>query len=304
MKIFMTGGTGFVGSFLSRELVHRGHEVTILTRRTTPTAPAHPRIAYVTGDPTAAGDWMTKVPGHDWVINLAGASIFSYWTEKKKKEIYDSRILSTRHLVRAIAQGEGRTVLCSTSAPGYYGDRGEELLTEGSSPGDDFLSQVARDWETEALKAQDLGLRVVITRFGIVLGQGGGILAQLTPLFKAFLGGPVGSGEQWFSWIHQMDQARAYLFLFEHPEISGPVNFCAPNPVRHRELAQALGRALGRPSFMKAPAFLMRLVMGELAQAALSSQRMIPQKLLDAGFDFLFPTIDLALTNLLRGEKG
>jgi len=172
MKIFMTGGTGFVGSFLSRELVHRGHEVTILTRRTTPTAPAHPRIAYVTGDPTAAGDWMTKVPGHDWVINLAGASIFSYWTEKKKKEIYDSRILSTRHLVRAIAQGEGRTVLCSTSAPGYYGDRGEELLTEGSSPGDDFLSQVARDWETEALKAQDLGLRVVITRFGIVLGQG------------------------------------------------------------------------------------------------------------------------------------
>ncbi len=300
MKIFMTGGTGFVGSFLSRELALQGHDLTILTRRKSPPAPVHTRISYLTGDPTIEGDWMAQVPGHDWLINLAGASIFGYWTEKKKKEIYDSRILTTRHLVKAITDGDGRQVLCSTSAPGYYGPRGEETLTEDSPPGDDFLGKVAKDWEDEALKAQEQGIRVVITRFGIVLGKGGGILAQLVPLFKAFVGGPVGSGNQWFSWIHQMDQVRAYLFLFDHPELSGPVNFTAPNPVRNRELAKALGRALNRPSFLTAPAFMMRLVMGELAEVVLTGQKMIPKKLIDAGFKFLFPTIDLALTHLLR----
>jgi uncharacterized protein (TIGR01777 family) len=300
MKIFMTGGTGFVGSFLSRELAQKDHDVTILTRQKDPPAPVHARIGYVTGDPTAAGDWMAQVPGHDWIINLAGASIFGYWTEKKKKEIYDSRILTTRNLVKAITDGDGLQVLCSTSAPGYYGARGEETLTEDSPPGDDFLGKVAKDWEDEALKAQKLGIRVVITRFGIVLGKDGGILGQLVPLFKAFVGGPVGSGQQWFSWIHQMDQVLAYLFLFDHPEISGPVNFTAPNPVRNWDLAKALGRALGRPSFLPAPAFMMRLVMGEMAEIVLTGQKIIPKKLLDAGFEFLFPTIDVALTHLLR----
>jgi uncharacterized protein (TIGR01777 family) len=304
MKIFMTGGTGFVGSFLSRELALHGHDITILTRGKTPPPPVHTRIAYVTGDPTIEGDWMAQVPGHDWLINLAGASIFGYWTEKKKKEIYNSRIFTTRNLVKAITDGDGRQVLCSTSAPGYYGARGEETLTEDSPPGDDFLGKVAKDWEDEALKAQQQGIRVVITRFGIVLGKDGGILAQLAPLFKAFVGGPVGDGSQWFSWIHQMDQVRAYLFLFDHPDISGPVNFTSPNPVRNRELAKALGRALGRPSFMPAPAFMMRLVMGEMAEVVLTGQKIIPKKLTDAGFQFLFPTIDLALTHLLReGES-
>jgi uncharacterized protein len=304
MKIFMTGGTGFVGNFLSRELALAGHEVTILSRREKPPAPEHGRIAYLRGDPTVAGDWMAQVASHDWVINLAGASIFGYWTKKKKQEIYDSRILTTRNLVLAMAQGDRHPVLCSTSAPGYYGDRGEETLTEDSPSGDDFLGKVARDWEEEAIKARELGIRVVITRFGIVLGQGGGILAQLVPLFKAFIGGPVGSGEQWFSWIHRMDQVRAYQFLFEQPELSGPVNFTAPNPVRNRDLAQALGRVLHRPSFMRAPAFMMRLVMGEMAEVALTSQKIIPKKLLDAGYTFLFPTIDQALADLLGEGKG
>jgi uncharacterized protein len=304
MKIFMTGGTGFVGSFLSRQMAIQDHDITILTRREKPPAPEHSRIAYLSGDPTVEGDWMAKVAEHDWVINLAGASIFAYWTKKKKREIYDSRILTTRNLVRAIAQGDRHTVLCSTSAPGYYGDRGEETLTEDSPPGDNFLGEVARDWEDEALKAAELGIRVVITRFGIVLGKGGGILGQLVPLFKAFLGGPVGSGEQWFSWIHRMDQVRAYQFLFDHPGLSGPVNFTAPNPVRNRDLAKALGRALHRPSFMRAPAFMMRLVMREMAEVALTGQKIIPKKLLDAGFTFLFPTIDQALTDLLREGGG
>lgn len=304
MNIFMTGGTGFVGSFLSRELAGQGHEVTILTRQASPPAAAHPNIRYVTGDPTSEGDWMARVPGHDWIINLAGASIFGYWTEKKKKAIYESRIFTTRNLVRAITDGDGLQVLCSTSAPGYYGDRGEETLTEDSPPGDDFLGKVAKDWEDEAMKAQELGIRVVITRFGIVLGKGGGILGQLAPLFKAFVGGPVGSGKQWLSWIHQMDQVRAYHFLFDHPEISGPVNFTAPNPVRNWDFAKALGRALGRPSFMPAPAFMMRLVMGEMAEVVLTGQKIIPRKLLDAGFEFQFPTIEAALTNLFGSGEG
>jgi uncharacterized protein (TIGR01777 family) len=299
MKIFITGCTGFVGSFLSKELALNGHDITILTRREKPPEPGHARISYLTGDPTKEGDWMAPVSEHDWVINLAGASIFGYWTEKKKKVIYDSRILTTRHLVQAITQGDRHTVLCSTSAPGYYGARGEETLTEDSPPGDDFLGKVAKDWENEAFKAQEQGIRVVITRFGIVLGKGGGILAQLVPLFKAFMGGPTGDGSQWFSWIHRTDQVRAYMFLFANPELSGPVNLCAPNPVRNWDLAKALGRALHRPSFMRAPAFMLRLAMGELAEVILTGQKMIPQKLLDAGFQFRFPTIDAALADLL-----
>jgi hypothetical protein len=301
MKVFVTGGTGFVGTFLCRELALKGFDVTILTRKKAPPSSSHSRIGYVSGDPTIAGPWMDAVREHDWVINLAGASIFSYWTEKKKKEIHDSRVFTTRNLVEAMARGDRVQLFCSTSAQGYYGDRGDEELTEASPPGADFLAGVAQEWEGEALKAQDLGVRTVITRFGVVLGRGGGILEKLTPLFKAFAGGPVGSGRQWFSWIHQMDQVAAYLFVLDHPELSGPVNFTAPNPVRNRDLARALGRALHRPAFVPAPAFMMRLVMGELADVVVTGQRVLPAKLTAAGMQFLFPTIDQALAHLLGG---
>jgi len=303
MKVFITGGTGFVGAFLSRELALKGFDVTILTRKKTPPASIHTRIGYVTGNPTVAGPWMEAVGGHDWVINLAGASIFSYWTESKKKEIHDSRILSTKNLVAAMARGDQVKFFCSTSAPGFFGDRGEAVLTEDSLPGQDFLAQVAQEWEAEALKAQDLGLRVAITRFGVVLGLGGGILKQLEPLFRYFVGGPVGSGTQWFSWIHQIDLVGAYLFLLDHPELTGPVNFTAPNPVRNHEFARALGRAMHRPAFLPAPRFMIKLVMGEMADVALTSQRVLPARLTAAGFPFRFPTIYQALEHLL-GEEG
>ena len=288
-----------MGSFLSLELARQGHEITILTRRKQPPAPMHTRISYLVGDPTQEGPWMWAVPEHDWIINLAGASIFARWNENAKKIIHDSRTLTTRNLVAALAPGDRRQLFCSTSAPGYYGPRGEETLTEDSPPGDDFLAGVARDWEAEALKAQELGIRVVITRFGIVLGRDGGILGQLAPLFKYFAGGPAGDGSQWFSWVHQMDLARAFLFLSDQPELSGPVNFTAPNPVRNRDLARALGRVLHRPAWLAAPAFMLRLILGELAEAILTGQKMVPQKLVAAGFKFLFPTIDLALSHLL-----
>ncbi len=302
MNIFMTGGTGFVGAFLSQELALKGHDITILTRKERHPAPRHSRIRFLTGDPKQEGAWMAQVPEHDWIINLAGASISTKWTDEAKRILYDSRVLTTKNLVAALAAGDRRQLFCSTSAPGYYGPRGEEELTEESPPGQDFLAKLAQDWEAEALKAQDLGIRTVVTRFGIVLGQGGGMLEQLVPLFRRFVGGPVGSGEQWLSWIHQQDQVRAFLFLPEHPELVGPVNFTSPNPVRNREFAKALGRALNRPAFIPTPAFLLRMVLGEFAEVILTGQKVLPQKLLAAGFQFLYPTIDQALTHLLKGE--
>jgi uncharacterized protein len=299
MKIFMSGGTGFVGTYLSRELVKQGHEVTILTRRAQPPTPAASGLSYLTGDPTQEGPWMGAVPEHDWIINLAGASISQRWTSAYKQEIYDSRIRTTRNLVIALAEGDRRQLLCSTSAVGYYGPRGDEILTEDSPQDAYFLSGLAEDWEAEALKGRELGLRVVITRFGIVLGREGGALGQMATMFRRFLGGPLGAGTQWFSWIHQADHARAFSFIQAHPEIQGPVNLTAPQPVRNRELTAALGRVLHRPALLPAPEFMVRLVLGEFAEALLTGQRVVPQKLLDAGFQFDFPTIEEALKDLL-----
>jgi uncharacterized protein (TIGR01777 family) len=301
VKVFITGGTGFVGTYLSRELLKEGHTVTILTRRAQP-PPAPEGISYLRGDPTQNGPWMGAVPEHDWIINLAGASIFTRWSEAHKKEIFESRVFTTRNLVTALAAGDRRQLFCSTSAVGYYGPRGEEDLTEDSPQDDGFLGELARNWETAALQAQDLGIRVVITRFGIVLGRDGGALGQMVPTFKKFLGGILGSGMQWFSWIHQQDHAQAYLFIQEHPEISGPVNFTAPNPVRNRDLTKALGQALHRPTWVAPPEFMLRLMLGEFAETLLTGQKVFPQRLLEAGFKFNFPTIEAALENLLGGK--
>jgi uncharacterized protein (TIGR01777 family) len=302
MKVFMTGGTGFVGTYLSRELAQAGHAITILSRRTQPPAPVPTGISYLTGDPNQEGPWMAAVPEHDWIINLAGASIFTRWSKAHKKEIFESRVRTTRNLVAALAAGDRRQLFCSTSAVGYYGSRGEEELTEDSPPDGGFLGELAKAWEAEALKAQDLGVRVVITRFGIVLGKDGGALGQMVPMFRKFVGGPIGSGAQWFSWIHQADHARAFQFIQANPNLSGPVNLTAPHPVRNRDLARALGRALHRPSFMSAPEFMLRLVLGEFAETLLTGQKVLPKRLLDAGFTFNFPIIEAALTDLMGHE--
>jgi uncharacterized protein (TIGR01777 family) len=299
MQVFITGGTGFVGSYLSRELAQVGHTITILTRREHPAIPGQPGLSFLTGDPNQEGPWMASVPEHDWIINLAGASIFTRWDEAHKKEIMESRVRTTRNLVTALAAGDRRQLFCSTSAIGYYGPRGEEELTEDSPPDSGFLGEVARNWEGEALQAQNLGIRVVITRFGIVLGKDGGALGQMVPMFRKFLGGPLGSGLQWFSWMHQQDQARAFQLIQEHPEITGPVNFTAPNPVRNRDLTRALGQVLHRPAFVTAPEFMIRLIMGEFGDTLLTGQKVFPQRLLDAGFKFNFPTIEAALSDLL-----
>jgi uncharacterized protein (TIGR01777 family) len=300
MKILITGGTGFVGTQLTNRLLREGHEVTILTR-----SPKTPKgtafgIFYLQGDPTQKGPWQDSIKNHDAIINLAGASIFSKWTDAYKKLIRDSRMTTTRNLVEGIpAHSERKITLFSTSAVGYYGFHGDEQLTEEAPPGDDFLARLAIEWEGEALKAQDRGARVVITRFGIVLGEKGGALGQMIPLFKKFIGGPIGNGRQWFSWIHIKDLAEAFVFLTKHPEISGPVNLCSPNPLRNKDLAKALGKALHRPSFMPAPGFMIKLVLGEFGSVILEGQKVIPKKLLDSGFTFQYPDIDKALQSLM-----
>jgi len=301
MKVFMTGGTGFVGTYLSRELAQAGHTITILTRRERPPSP-NPAISFMVGNPTQEGPWMAAVPEHDWIINLAGASIFGRWSEPLKKEIMESRVRTTRNLVTALAEGDLNQLFCSTSAVGYYGPRGEEELTEDSEPDAGYLGEVARTWEAEALQAQGLGIRTVITRFGIVMGKDGGALSQMARTFNMYLGGPLGSGEQWFSWIHQQDHARAYFFIQEHPEITGPVNFTAPHPVRNLELTRALGEVLNRPTFFKAPEFMIRLALGEFGDTLLTGQKVFPKRLQDAGFEFNFPDIDAALKDLLGGR--
>ena len=303
MKFFLTGGTGFVGTYLAKHLRQQGHELTILSRRANPGSDPHNRS--VQGDPTVPGPWQQHVAEHDVIINLAGASIFVRWTPENKKIIRDSRVLTTQNLVAALAAAPERQtkILLSTSAIGYYGDRGDEELTEDSPPGNDFLARVAQEWEAAALAAQDLGVRTVITRFGIVLGRGGGMLASMVPLFKSFVGGPVGSGRQWLSWIDQSDQLRAFLFVLEHPDLSGVINFCSPNPVRNAEFAEALGRVLNRPSFLATPAFLVKMALGEFAPVILGGQKVLPKKLLAAGFTFAYPTIAAALQHQLA-EQG
>jgi uncharacterized protein (TIGR01777 family) len=219
----------------------------------------------------------------------------------KKQLIRDSRVLGTKNLVNALAQLSSRPkVLISASAIGYYGDRGEETLTEDAAPGSDFLAQVCRDWENEALKAESLGMRVVRLRIGLVLGRGGGTLQALLPLFRVGLGGPLGSGRQWWSWIHRDDLCRLIVQILANESISGPVNATAPQPVRQKEFAQVLGRVLRRPAFLPTPAFALKIALGEFADGILASQRALPRRAQEMGYRFQFEELEGALREILQ----
>jgi hypothetical protein len=305
MRVLVTGGTGFLGTYLTARLIQDGNEVTVLTRSAKGSKTPSPGIFYLQGDPTQKGAWQESIRNHDAIINLAGASIFSRWTEAQKKLIVESRMATTRNLVEGIPAGSVKKIsLLSASAVGYYGFHGDEELAEESPPGDDFLARLADEWETQAFRAKEKGARVVVTRFGIVLGEKGGALGQMIPLFKKFIGGPMGSGRQWFSWIHIKDLAEAFVFLMKHPEISGPVNLCAPGPVRNKELAKALGKALHRPSLIQAPGFMIKLALGEFGSVILEGQRVVPRRLLDGGFVFRYPEINEALRSLDMSSRG
>lgn len=299
MKIFITGGLGFVGTQLSTHLLKKDHEVTVVDFSPSPKPYTPKDVKYISADTTIPGSWQEEIVKHDAVINLAGASIFQRWNAKTKKAIYNSRISTTRNVVDAI-KGQKPLTLCSTSAVGYYGFKGDQELVEEDSPGDDFLASLCLDWEREAIRALDKGVRVTITRFGIVLGKTGGALGQMISAFKKYVGGPLGNGNQWFSWIHMEDLLHAFLFILDNHDIQGPVNLCSPNPVRNKELAKALGKVLSRPSFIKTPSFLIRLILGEFGSVILEGQRVIPAKLLAKNFIFTYPDIHLAIEEVIN----
>ena len=301
MKIFITGGTGFVGRSLMERLLQDGHEITILTRSLKNARPLPGGASYEEGDPTQEGRWQERLAEHEAVINLAGASIFRRWTDSAKQVIRESRILTTKNIVQALERRKGKpTHLLSTSAIGFYGFQEDLELDENSPAGKGFLSDLAREWESEALAAEGSGARVLLTRFGVVLAEGGGALEKMIPLFRYWLGSPLGSGKQWFSWIHRQDLAEIFAFLLKRPEISGPVNCTAPGPVRNRDMTKILGEVMKKPTFMPAvPGFVLSAVLGEFGSMLLKGQKVLPGKLLEAGFSFTFPDLREALKDLL-----
>lgn len=300
MKIFIAGGLGFIGGNLVNFLLHRGHQVIAVGTRSNPHAIDHHNFTYISADMSVKGDWQGELKDIDAAINLAGRTIFKPWTKRYKKEIHDSRILSTRNLIDSIQKNKN-VILCNASAVGYYGNREDEILEETASQGDDFLAKVAGDWESEALRGEEKGIRIVMTRFGIVLGRDGGAMKKMVPAFRYFAGGPMGNGRQWFPWIHMDDLLSAVMMVMENTHIKGPVNFCSPQPVRNQDLAKTLGRILHRPSFIPAPGFMIRLILGELGSSLLSSQQCIPRVLLKHGFIFKYPSIRDAFQNLVHG---
>jgi uncharacterized protein len=302
MNIFIVGGTGFVGSSLTREFADKGYRVTVLDRTIKSKKGFPSTVSFIEADSTIPGPWQDEAARNEIIINLVGASIFSRWNEKTKKAIRDSRIQTTNNIVDVISRGTQHKIrLYSTSAVGYYGFHGDEDLTEEAAPGSDFLASVARDWESAANHATSHGAKVIICRFGIVLGKRGGALQQMLPLYKYGLGSPLGSGKQWFSWVHEQDLVNIFLFLINHDEIVGPINCVSPQPVRNRDLTKAIGQVLRTPTLpFGVPGFVIRLVLGEFGNVLLKGQKVIPRRLATFNFPFQFRTINEGLIDLLK----
>jgi hypothetical protein len=302
MKIFVTGGTGFIGRHLTRRLSESGHEIFILSRSAVKVKESIPWAAMIEGDPVKPGGWQQRAGECEAAINLAGSSIFTLWTDAARKRILDSRVLTTRNLVDGFAVLGKKKILLNASAIGYYGSRvDDEILDEDSPPGAEFMSEVCVRWEDEAKRAVESGARVVLLRFGTVLGRAGGALSMMLSAFRYLLGSSMGSGRQWMPWIHLEDLCNIFLLLLNDGDMTGPVNCVAPNPVRNSEFARILAKTLGRPILLPAvPAFLLRTLLGEFANVVLRGQRVVPKRLMEAGFSFRFPTLQQALEDLIE----
>lgn len=305
MRIVITGGTGLIGSRLVPALIDQGYQVLVLARNTGKAkARLGTNVEIVKWDPSETDLDSNVLKDCHGVINLAGETINSRWTAARKERILDSRIKTTAGLVKAMEKMKQRPeVFINASAVGYYGPRNDERLSENASAGTDFLAAVCRKWEEEALKAKTMEVRVTILRLGVVLAPGDGALMQMLLPYRYFAGGPVGSGRQWFSWIHIEDLMKVIQYSLNNNTLEGPVNATAPQPVTNREFSRILGEVLHRPSWLPVPAFMMRLVFGEMADMLLNGQRVIPEKLLRSGFEFKYPDLRQALENLLGGTK-
>lgn len=299
MNLVITGASGFIGSTLADQLGDEGHALVLLSRAP-PAEKILPNKRWLTWKLGASGDWDKSIDGADGIIHLAGEPIAGKrWTSAQKEKLRNSRIETTGALVDAIRKARVKPkFLISSSAVGYYGPHGDETLTEETAPGNGFLAQLCLDWESEANKAKDFGVRVALLRTGIVLGRGKGALAKMVPPFKFFAGGSLGSGQQWFPWIHLSDAIGLIKFLIEDDQAKGPFNVTAPKPVTMSDCCKALGKALNRPSWAPVPAPLLSLMMGEMAEMLLTGQRAVPQAALGRGYQFKFPNALEALESL------
>jgi uncharacterized protein (TIGR01777 family) len=296
-KILLSGASGMLGSAIGAALSHRGASLLRLVR--------HPENGpdELRWDPAARKIDPGRLEGITAAVHLSGASVASKrWTAQYKREMTESRVQTTRLLAETLAKlKQPPQVLVKASAVGFYGDRGDEILDEDSAAGKGFFPELCAAWEAAAQPAEDAGIRVVQLRFGIVLGRDGGAMAQLAPLFRFGLGGRLGSGREWMSWVSEADAVRTALFALDHPDISGPVNVVAPQPSTNTDFTREMGRAVHRPAILPAPAFALRLVFGEMAdEALLASTRVVPKRLTQAGFVFNYPTLSEAFAAALQ----
>ncbi|MCC6128941.1 MAG: TIGR01777 family protein [Acidobacteria bacterium] len=293
MKVVLTGGSGFIGRALTAELLKKGHEVVIVSRN--PVAGARPGVTQ-----ESWGAVARALDGAGAIVNLAGEPVAQRWTKAVKDRIRTSRLGALGRLAEGVRSASRRpSVLVSASAIGYYGDRGDETLTEESPAGSGFLPATCVEWEAAAARFPELGVRTAVVRIGLVLGREGGALAKMLPVFRLGGGGPLGNGQQWMSWIHLEDLVRLLIFPLENQAVQGSLNGTSPAPVRNREFTVELARALSRPAFLPAPAFGLRLVLGEMASVLLESQKVLPERTTQLGFEFRFQTLGPALSDLV-----
>jgi uncharacterized protein len=303
IKIAVTGATGLIGQRLCKELIGKGHELTIFTGNIRKAGLLIKGAKeYIYWDYHKPEEWGKYIENKDAVIHLAGAGIADKrWTEDYKKTILESREISTKNLVKAIeSAGQKPGLFISSSAVGFYGNTGDEILTENSVNGSDFLSEVCRHWENPTKEVERLGIRKVSVRTGIALTNEGGALKKMLLPFKLFVGGHLGSGKQWFPWIHIEDLIRIYIYVLENNSINGAVNAASPCPLTAKEFAKNIGKAMHRPSFFPVPLLMLKLAIGEAAESVVASQRVMPKRLLDNNFKFKFEKIEDALKDLLK----
>ncbi|RLG12953.1 TIGR01777 family protein [Candidatus Pacearchaeota archaeon] len=296
MKVIVLGATGFIGSHLVKDLLKNNYEVYAVIRNSKKIEILPKGTKIIIGDPLQKGEWQEVASQMDAGINLIGETIFKRWTKKYKKKLIDSRVISTKNLIEAL---RNKTILFNASAIGYYGDRGEEELIEESPAGKGFICELCKIWEKTAFEAEKKSIRVLIGRIGIVLGKNGGMLKVILPIFKAGLGGPLGNGKQWFSWIHIDDVTRAIRFLIENKNLSGIFNFVSPHPVRNKEFTKILSKILKRPAFIPVPVFALKLLYGELGEVIVSSTKVLPVRLLNYGFIFKYSQLENALKSII-----
>jgi uncharacterized protein (TIGR01777 family) len=307
MRVVITGGTGLIGRALSANLASDGHEVIVLSRSPERATSLPDGVRAERWDARTAEGWGHLADGADAIVNLAGANLAgerffpSRWTEERKRLIRDSRVNAGHAVVQAVAQADQKPgVVVQASGVGYYGPCGDELITEDAPAGEDFLARLAaEDWEPSTAAVEEMGVRQVVARSAAVLDPNEGALWRLLLPFRLFVGGPMGSGKQWFPWIHIQDEARAIRFLIEDGEASGPFNLAAPEPLTNAQFARELGRVMGRPSWIPVPGLALKLAFGQVTGVLLEGQRAVPRRLLDLGFELRFPTAKAALKDLL-----